>query len=111
MKIRQFEIWTADLNPTIGTEPGKIRPVVIMQTDLLNDFHPSTIVCPITTNLTDDTEILRIRLRKGQLDRVSEVLVDQLRAIDNRRLIQKIGTLSPTQTDKLKQNIRIVLDL
>ena len=46
MKHKQYEIWLADLNPRMGTEPGKTRPVVIIQTDLLNDVHPSTIVCP-----------------------------------------------------------------
>ena len=39
MKIKQYEIWLADLNPTRGTELGKTRPVVIIQTDLLNEVH------------------------------------------------------------------------
>ena len=55
----------ADLNPTIGTEPGKIRPVIIIQTDLLNKYHPSSIICPITTNVRKEIEILRIHLKKG----------------------------------------------
>ena len=58
MKIKQFEIWIADLNPRIGTETGKIRPVIVVQTDLLNKEHPSTIVCPIATNVKPDSEIL-----------------------------------------------------
>lgn len=41
MKIKQFEIWIADLNPRRGTETGKIRPVIVVQTDLLNVEHPS----------------------------------------------------------------------
>ncbi len=64
MEYKQFDIWTADLNPTIGTEPGKVRPVVIVQTDLLNSDHPSTIICPITSNRSVDVEILRVRLKK-----------------------------------------------
>jgi mRNA interferase MazF len=52
MQTKQFEIWIADLNPQIGTEPGKTRPVLIVQTNLLNSIpHPSTIICPITTNV------------------------------------------------------------
>jgi mRNA interferase MazF len=52
MLINQYEIWIADLNPQIGTEAGKTRPVLIVQTNLLNKIpHPSTIVCPITTNI------------------------------------------------------------
>ena len=63
MKFKQFDIWLADLNPTIGTEPGKTRPVVIMQTNLLNETHTSTIICPITTNVLNNTQILRIHLK------------------------------------------------
>ena len=66
MKIKQFEIWIADLNPRIGTEAGKVRPVIVVQTDLLNKEHPSTIVCPITTNVKPDSEILRIHLKKSK---------------------------------------------
>jgi mRNA interferase MazF len=49
MNIRQYEVWLADLNPRVGTEAGKTRPVLVVQTNLLNTVsHPSTIICPIT---------------------------------------------------------------
>jgi mRNA interferase MazF len=111
MKIKQYDIWLADLNPSRGTEPGKTRPVVIIQTDLLNDTHLSTIVCPTTTNVQTDINLLRLHLKKGQLDKLSDVLIDQIRAIDNKRLIKKVGNLNKDQIHKLKVNIRIVLDL
>ncbi len=111
MKIKQFDIWLADLNPTKGTEPGKTRPVVIVQTDLLNDSHLSTIVCPVTTNVKPELTLLRIHLSKTQLPKQSVILVDQIRAIDNRRLIKKLGKLTLDQAQKLKINLGIVLDL
>ncbi|HRO44700.1 type II toxin-antitoxin system PemK/MazF family toxin [Agriterribacter sp.] len=111
MKIKQYDIWLADLNPARGTEPGKTRPVVIIQTDLLNDAHFSTIICPITTNVKPDIQLLRVHLKKDQLISIGDVLVDQIRAIDNRRLIRQIGKLNKAQIQTLKQNIRIVLDL
>jgi mRNA interferase MazF len=111
MKINQYDIWLADLNPTIGTEPGKTRPVVVIQTDLLNETHTSTIICPITTNVQKDIEILRVHLKKNQLDKLSDILVDQIRAIDNKRFISKLGQLTNEQKTNLKNNIRIVLDL
>ena len=111
MKHNQYDIWLADLNPRMGTEPGKTRPVVIIQTDLLNEFHPSTLVCPITSNVVKEIELLRIHLRKGQLDQPSDVLIDQVRAIDNRRFIRRVGRLTKEQIVKLKENIRMVLDL
>ena len=111
MKIKQYDIWLADLNPSRGTEPGKTRPVVIIQTNLLNDTHATTMVCPITTNVQSEVNLLRIHLKKGQLDKLSDVLVDQIRAIDNKRFIKKVGQLNKDQIIKIKDNIRIVLDL
>jgi len=114
MLIRQFEIWIADLNPQIGTEPGKTRPVLVIQTDLLNKaLHPSTIVCPITTNVRKESEILRVHLKKGtaNLHESCDIMVDQLRAIDNKRFIQKVGDLPKSLVNKVKENIGIVLDL
>lgn len=110
-RIKQYEIWLADLNPSRRTEPGKTRPVVIVQTDLLNETHLSTLICPITTNVKTEIELLRVHLKKKQLDKLSDILVDQIRAIDNKRLIKKLGKLSKEQVKKLKGNIRIVLDL
>ncbi|MES2560412.1 MAG: type II toxin-antitoxin system PemK/MazF family toxin [Bacteroidota bacterium] len=111
MKIKQYDIWLANLNPGKGTEPGKTRPVVIIQTDLLNDTHPSSIICPITTNVQKNIDILRIHLNKNQLDKLSDVLVDQVRAIDNKRLLSKLGKLTKDQQTKLQDNLRIILDL
>lgn len=111
MTIKQFDIWLADLNPRMGTEPGKTRPVVIIQTNLLSEFHPSTLVCPITSNVNKDIHLLRVHLRNNQLDKPSDVLVDQIRAIDNTQLINKLGALTNEQIKTLQQNLRIVLDL
>ena len=111
MKIKQYDIWLADLNPSSGTEPGKTRPVVVIQTDLLNSHHLSTVICPITSNVQPEMVLLRIHLRRNQLDKPSDILVDQIRSIDNKRLIQKIGKLTEEQINKLKQNLAIILDL
>ena len=111
MEIKQFDIWLANLNPSKGTEAGKTRPVVIVQTDLLNAVHLSTLICPVTTNVQPQLEYLRVHLTKGQLDELSDVLVDQVRAIDNTRLIKRLGRLTQNQQVKLKTNLSIMLDL
>ena len=89
-KFRRGAVWLANLNPGRGTEPGKVRPVLILQNQVLLDVqHPSTLIIPLTTNLVEDAEPLRIRIRAGEgLERDSDLLIDQLRAIDNKRLIQ-----------------------
>lgn len=111
--IKRFDVWIADLNPQRGTEPGKIRPVVIVQTDLLNNFHPSTLICPVSKNVYPKTDILRVNLaaKEAGLKVRSAVLIDQLRAIDNRRLIKKLGTISRNSKTKLEDNLKVILDL
>jgi mRNA interferase MazF len=114
MQIKQFEIWIADLNPQIGTEPGKSRPVLTIQTNLLNKIpHPSTIICPITTNVKKDSEILRVHLRKGManLHHNCDIMIDQVRAIDNKRLVKKVGNLPVNLIETVKENIKIIMDL
>ena len=113
MRIKQYEIWVADLNPRFGTEAGKTRPVLIIQTDLLNKFHPSTIICPITTNVKPEAEILRVHLSKGtsKLKEDCDIMIDQIRSIDNKRLIKKIGELKQKEIDIVKNNLSIILDL
>ena len=111
MKIEKFHIYLADLNPRIGTEPGKIRPVVVVQTDLLNNIHPSTIVCPMTTQVVEDSDVLRVYVSKKSTGLVedSNVLVDQIRAIDNRRFKDHVGELTLLQKNRLSENLRILI--
>ncbi len=89
-KFNRGEIWLADLNPRSGTEPGKVRPVLVIQNQaLLDASHPSTLIIPLTTHLVEDAEPLRLRLiKKGGVERDSDLLIDQICAIDNVRLLR-----------------------
>ncbi len=101
----------ADLNPRFGTEPGKMRPVVVVQTDLLNAAHPSTLICPLTTNITPEASILRVRIPKGEagLNQESDILMDQLRAIDNKRFIKMIGKIKAIHQKKVLASLTMLL--
>jgi len=105
------EIWLADLNPRRGTEPGKVRPVLVMQSQALIDAgHPSTYVIPLTTNLIDDAYPLRLRVSAtDRLQRDSDLLLDQMRAIDNARLVN--GPLAALAKPMLAQVLRGVIEL
>jgi mRNA interferase MazF len=111
VEIKKWNVYLADLNPRFGTEPGKMRPVVVIQTDLLNGRHPSTIVCPLTTRVHPQSNILRVHLHRGEagLTEKSDIMVDQLRAIDNRRFIKRLGAIRRANQKKLSENIRIIL--
>jgi mRNA interferase MazF len=111
---KRGEVWLANLDPPLGTEPGKTRPVLIVQAQALLDAgHPSTLIIPLTTNLADDAEPLRIRVSsRGRLRRNSDLLIDQLRAIDNRRLARgPLVQLPPALMLRVGAAIREVLDL
>jgi mRNA interferase MazF len=108
------EVWLANLDPKQGTEPGKTRPVLVVQAQaLLDTHHPSTLIVPLTTNLVNDAEPLRLRVAAtGRLRRDSDLLIDQLRTIDNRRLGQgPMTTLSPALMTRVHEAIAEVLDL
>ncbi|NOU18876.1 MAG: type II toxin-antitoxin system PemK/MazF family toxin [Bacteroidales bacterium] len=114
MQTKQFEIWVADLNPQIGTEPGKTRPVLVVQTNLLNNIpHPSTIICPITTNVKKESEILRVHIKKGvaNMHENCDIMIDQLRAIDNSRLMKKVGDLPANLAEMVRENIKLILEI
>ncbi len=110
-KLQQYDIWLADLNPARGRIPGKIRPVVIIQSNILNKYSISTVVCPSTSNVLINHELLRVFINKGQLDIDIDILVDHIRTIENKKLIKKISRLNFEQIKKIKKSLMIVLDL
>ncbi len=112
--IRYGSLYTADLNPRRGTEAGKIRPVLVLQTNLLNDQagHPSTFVLPCTTKLTGEN-ILRTELPKGIAGntRACEIMIDQGRAIDNTRFRRLLGPLPRAVLVEVQRKLRQLLEL
>lgn len=95
MPVKRGAIYLANFNPSKGTEPGKIRPCVVMQSDLLNEAgHPSTTVLPLTTQLLNEAAPLRYRLKaRDALEADSDIMLDQARTIDNRRFMDPILTV------------------
>ncbi len=106
MMVSRGEIWLVNLNPIKkNNEMGKIRPVVIYQNNELNHSdYPTTIILPLTTSLIDDAEPLRLRINKrDDLSEDSDIVISQIRAIDNDRFIQKLGKLKNTELVKIKE--------
>jgi len=113
MQPKFHEIWLADLNPQLGTEPGKIRPVLVVQTKLLNPIHPSVLICPITSNVLESSQLLRVHIPIGISGTKipSDIMIDQIRAIDKRRLVRKLGKLPDHLAPQVRENLKIVLEL
>jgi mRNA interferase MazF len=111
--MKKYEVWLADLDPSFGTEAGKQRPVIIVQSNRMNGKHASTIVCPITTRLKPHYKLTRIHLLSGDagLTYDSDIMVDQIRAIDNKRFIKKMGTITTSHQVDLENSLKDVLDL
>jgi mRNA interferase MazF len=106
-------LYSADLSPGRGTEPGKLRPVLVVQSDLLNQSgHPSTWVLPCTTRVVGEN-LLRVPLPAGIAGNRSdcEVMIDQSRAIDNRRLRKRLGRLPAPLLAEVKQKLRTLAEL
>jgi mRNA interferase MazF len=106
--IHHGTLYLADLRPPHGTEAGKLRPVLVIQTDLLNRAdHPSTWVLPCTTRLSGEN-LLRVALPRGMAGNAAdcEVMIDQSRAIDNRRLRRRLGVLPQLVLAEVKEKLR-----
>ena len=110
-KLEHGGVWLADLNPQRGTEPGKTRPVLIIQHQALLDAgHPSTLVIPLTTRLIEDAAPLRLRLSaRERLEHDSDLLIDQIRAIDNQPRIK--GPLPLLAADEMSRIYLAILEV
>jgi len=106
-------LYLADLNPRRGSEPGKVRPVLVIQTDLLNETgHSSTWVLPCTTRLSGEN-LLRVPLPRGIAGNREgcEVMIDQSRAIDNRRFVRALRALPRALLREVEEKLRRLGDL
>jgi len=106
MMVSKGEIWLVNLNPIKkNNEIGKIRPVLVYQNDELNHSdYPTTIVIPLSTSLIDDTEPIRYRVKsRDKLREDSDIVITQIRAIDNSRFIKKLGYLNNDEIKKVKE--------
>ncbi len=102
MNIKRYEIYLADLNPTTGSEIKKIRPVVIISQDEMNNYLETVVVCPLTSKLHP---LWRTRLQIKCEDKNAEIAVDQIRTISKQRLKKKLDKLSDIKAAQLRKLI------
>jgi mRNA interferase MazF len=107
------EIYLVNFDPTIGAEIQKTRPALIVQNDIANRHSPITIVAAVTSQFDEPlypTEVL-IRSPEGGLTVDSVVLLNQVRSVDKRRLVRRLGALTPTTMERVTRALQISLGM
>ena len=99
---RRYAIHIANLDPTVGSEIRKVRPVVVVSRDEMNRFLETVVICPLTSSLHPRW---RGRLQVRCAGQDAEIAVDQIRAISKRRLGRRIDSLSRDDSVKLRRII------
>lgn len=110
--IRRGQIWIANLNPNRGREVGKTRPVLIVQGDWLSAAQARTVVVlPLTSQVRSDAEPLRITIAaRGGLRVTSQIIVDQPRTLDRRRIgTGPLTELSDQEMARVEESLLAVL--
>jgi len=113
VSLRRGEVWLVNFDPTVGSEIKKTRPAVILQNDVGNRFSSVTIVAAITSQFDTSlypTEVL-IWPPEGGLIEASVVLLNQIRTIDDRRIVKKIGVLKSMTMESVDRALKISLGL
>lgn len=110
--VQRGDVFWANLDPTIGVEIQKTRPVVVMSNDVINQRSQLVIVVPLTTNVIrlSPSHVL-IPRGEGGLTEDSKALTEQIRAMDKQRLTTRIGILSPRFLRLIEQAICNSLDM
>ncbi len=112
IEVRRGEIWLVNLDPTIGHEIKKSRPAVIIQNDYGNKYSPITIIAPITSQKIETTYPFETYLKKGRsLEKDSKALLNQIRAIDKKRLIRRLGSVNIEEIQSIDEALKISLGL
>jgi len=111
--VKRGDIWLVNLDPTLGHEIKKSRSAVIIQNNIGNKYSPITIIAPITSQNTGKIYPIEVLLRKegSDFDKDSKILLNQIRAIDKKRLIKKLGKVSAELINKIDDAIKISLGL
>lgn len=112
-KIRRGAMYYADLNPVVGSEQGGVRPVLVIQNNVGNQYSPTVIVAAISGKIADKTKTPTHYLVRGYagLKKESLVLLEQIRTIDKQRLRNHIGQLSEEDMKKVSSCLAVSLEL
>ena len=109
--ISRGDLFSASLDPVVGSEQGGIRPVLVIQNDVGNRYSPTVIVLAITGQVNKARLPTHVPVPAGNtgLQKDSVVLAEQIRTLDKRRLRERIGALPPELMEKVTEAVRVSL--
>ena len=109
--IARGDLYSACLDPVVGSEQGGIRPVLVVQNDVGNRYSPTVIVLAVTgqINKTRLPTHVAVEARGNGLMKDSVILAEQIRTLDKRRLRERIGAVSPEIMEKVSEALRVSL--
>ncbi|MAG45296.1 MAG: PemK family transcriptional regulator [Nanoarchaeota archaeon] len=113
MKIKRGDVLLVNLEPVIGSEQGRIRPVLVIQNNISNENSPTTIIAPFTSKIYSKEFPTNVQVSpsESKLDKESTILLNQIRTIDKSRIIKKISSLPLHIITKVNFAIKKSLDL
>jgi mRNA interferase MazF len=111
-RLHHGDVYIAQLDPTVGGEIRKTRPVVVVSNDAINTHSRVVVVAPVTSNIerASPSHII-VPAGTARLVVSSRIPTDQVRAIDRRRLVQRIGRLPVGIRTEVKVALRATFDL
>lgn len=112
ISIEQGHCYLVDMNPPRKSKPGKVRPVIVVQsTDTLQAGSPGVVVIPLTSQVHEEN-ILRLRIapaRGLQIHQASDALLDQVHTIDRSLFLEDLGYLEPEIFQKVQEGVKFLL--
>ena len=110
---RRGDVYLVNFDPVIGAEIRKTRPALILQNDIANRHSPLTIVAAITSQFEEPlypTEVL-LTAGEGGTTKDSVILLNQIRSVDKRRLVRRLGTIRSESMRRADRSLQISLGL
>lgn len=110
---KRGDVWLVNFDPTLGAEIRKTRPAVVLQNDVANRWSPITIVAAMTSKFDErlyPTEV-RVQPPEGGLSQDGVILLNQIRSIDQARLVKRLGALKPDTLARMNLALQVSVGL
>ncbi|HHT71577.1 MAG: type II toxin-antitoxin system PemK/MazF family toxin [bacterium] len=111
-ELLRGDIWLVDWSPGRGSEQAGLRPALIIQNDIGNQYSPTTIVAAISTTITKTYPFhVQILPNESGLKGPSTIKAEQIMTIDKKRLVRKVGEISEEKILEVEKAVHISLGL